>query len=79
MCRASPSASGLAVGNNELQILPGGDFDRLDIIAGRWDAATYEIFQYDWRAPLSGRIVWSRGWLGHVMPTTSISPLNFAI
>ena len=44
------STAGLAVDNAEVTVLEDADITRLDLLAGRWDGAEVEIFQFDCRS-----------------------------
>ena len=63
------SNAGLAVDNAEATFLPDVSiFTRLDILAGRWDGASFVIFQYDWKNPGDGVHILKAGWLGNLKP-----------
>jgi len=62
------STAGLAVDNAELTVLDDGTIlTRADVLAGRWDGAAWELFQYDWATPTE-RDVRKRGTFGTVQP-----------
>lgn len=63
------SSSGLAVDNTELTLLADGIHVELaDILSGRWDAAEFVLFQYNWSAPGDGTIPVKTGTLGNLQP-----------
>jgi uncharacterized phage protein (TIGR02218 family) len=64
---ALASTAGFAVDNTEATILADEVvFKRAEILAGRWDAAAFELFRYNWASPSDGRDVIKRGQLGNV-------------
>ena len=61
------SQAGFQVDNCEITILADGViFTRDDILAGRWDGATFELFQYNWADVSQGRDVLKVGWFGAI-------------
>lgn len=63
------SSAGFAVDNTELTILADDAIiTRADILAGRWNYATFELFQFNWSDTNQGRIVPMVGTLGEVTP-----------
>lgn len=63
------SSAGFAVDNTELTILADDAIiTRADILAGRWNYATFELFQFNWSDTSQGRIVPMVGTLGEVTP-----------
>jgi uncharacterized phage protein (TIGR02218 family) len=60
---------GLAVDNLEATVV---DFDdvlsKVSLLEGRWDAARFYIFQYDWATPANGLIPWFSGKFGNMKP-----------
>ena len=62
-------SAGFAVDNTELTILADGVIiTRADILAGRWNYAAFELFQFNWADTSQGRIVFMVGTLGEVTP-----------
>lgn len=58
------SSAGGAVDNNTLTVLADDSiFTQNDVLAGRWNAARYEIFRYNFLSPSDGIVPARRGWL----------------
>lgn len=62
-------SAGLAVDNTEITIVPDDlSVTREDIIAGYWDGAAFELFQFNWKDPTGGRAARMTGRLGNLSP-----------
>lgn len=67
--RSLSRSAGLAVDNTEITIVDPDDMvTRDDVAAGRWDGATFEIFQFNWKDPTGGALVQMVGNLGNLQP-----------
>lgn len=63
------SSAGLAVDNSELTVLADDTIiTRADILAGRWNNASYLLFRYNWADVADGEEVISAGTLGELHP-----------
>lgn len=63
------SSAGFAVDNTEINILADDAvITRADIMAGVWDGAAFELFQYNWADLAQGRDVRKVGNFGNVRP-----------
>lgn len=59
------ATAGFAVDNLELTVFPDPDrLPRESFIAGLWQGARFELFEYNWAAPADGKNTLKRGWLG---------------
>ena len=65
-------AAGLAPDNLELRIMyDGGSFSRADLLAGKWDSATYRIFEVDYTNTALFQNTLSIGRTGEVKVTSN--------
>lgn len=63
------SSAGFAVDNTEFTALADAAlFTRPDVIAGLWDGASFELFQFNWSSPADGRNIIKVGTLGIAKP-----------
>lgn len=66
---ALSTSAGLAVDNSEMTVLPDDStITILDILAGKWDGAAYELFRFNWAQAAPVRDVLQAGNLGPVQP-----------
>jgi uncharacterized phage protein (TIGR02218 family) len=68
------TSSGLSVNNAELQILPDAALGivRADLITGKWDHASFTLFETNWKTPTDGINTLMVGALGEVRPARGI-------
>lgn len=68
------TTAGLAVSNAELQILPDDALGivRSELITGKWDHASFVLFEADWATPANGINTLMAGTLGEVRPARGI-------
>lgn len=63
------SSAGFAVDNTELTILTDDVvITKVDVLAGRWDGAAWELFKFNWNDTSQGRDIRKRGTFGNVQP-----------
>jgi uncharacterized phage protein (TIGR02218 family) len=63
------TSAGLAVDNAEMTVLPDdSNVTALDILAGKWDGAAYELFRFDWTKASPARDILQAGNLGPLQP-----------
>lgn len=63
------SQAGFQVDNTEATVLADGVyFTREDMLAGRWDGASFELFRYNWADTSQGRDVRKVGQFGNIAP-----------
>ena len=66
------TSMGLAVNNLELRILYDDDvITRADLLAGLWDNAQYELFEFNWASPTDGMNPITSGRLGEISINTT--------
>lgn len=71
------STEGFAADTATITVLEDEDITRADILAGVWDGAEMEIFQFNWASPTDGRNILKRGKLGNFKAMRGYSTVEF--
>lgn len=61
-------SAGFGVDNTEIEVIPDADITRESINAGRWDAATFSLSMFNWKAPTAGELIIMSGTIGTMKP-----------